>query len=72
MERKFKDRISEHIGYIRTKKIDKITSAHFNSTGHSLGNMSATILEKVKSEDIFYRKEDNPSTSGNSTPFLEG
>ena len=56
-ERKFKDRISEHIGYIRTKKIDKSTGVHFNSTGHSLGNMTATILEKVKSEDIFYRKE---------------
>ena len=30
-ERTLKDRISEHIGYIRTKKIDKTTGQHFNS-----------------------------------------
>ena len=56
-ERTLKDRISEHIGYIRTKKIDKTTGQHFNSPGHSLANMTVTILERVKKEDIFYRKE---------------
>ena len=56
-ERKLKDRISEHICYIRIKRMDKSTGAHSNEIGHSLGNMTATILEKVKSEDIFYRKE---------------
>ena len=33
------------------------TGEHFNMTGRSLGNMSVTILEKVDSEDVLYRKE---------------
>ena len=56
-ERMLKDRISEHVGYIRTKKTNIATGEHFNMPGHSLGNMTVTILEKVESEDIFYRQE---------------
>ena len=56
-ERSLRDRISEHIGYVKTKKLDKTTGAHFNLPGHSLANLTATILEKVKSNDIYYRKE---------------
>ena len=56
-ERSLKDRISEHIGYIKTKNMDKTTGMHFNKPGHSLANMTATVLEKVKSNDIYYRKE---------------
>ena len=33
------------------------TGEHFNMTGRSLGIMSVTILEKVDSEDVLYRKE---------------
>jgi hypothetical protein len=39
-ERTLKDRISEHIGYIRTGKLDKATGIHFNQKGHSLANMT--------------------------------
>ena len=56
-ERKLQDRISEHIGYIRTKKLNKATGEHFNLPGHSLADMKATIIEKVKSPDTLYRKE---------------
>ena len=56
-ERSLRDRISEHIGYVRSKKLDKSTGAHFNLPGHSLANLTATILEKVRSNDIYYRKE---------------
>ena len=48
-ERTLKDRISEHIGYIRTGKLDKATGIHFNQKGHSLANMIKTIIEKVNS-----------------------
>ena len=42
------DIISEHIGYIRTKKLGKATGYHFNLPGHSVANMTVTVLEKVK------------------------
>ena len=56
-KRSLRDRISEHIGYVMLKKLDKSTGAHFNLPGHSLANLTATILEKVRSNDIYYRKE---------------
>ena len=56
-ERNLFDRICEHIGYIRTEKHEKATGHHFNLPGHSLANMTATILEKVKVNDPEYRKE---------------
>ena len=56
-ERSLKDRISEHIGYARTKNADKTTGRHFNLPGHTVANLTETILEKVHSDDIFYRKE---------------
>ena len=56
-ERELKDRISEHVGYIRTNKISEATGEHFNLKGHSLSHMKVTILEKVKSQDELYRKE---------------
>ena len=56
-ERNLHDRICEHIGYIRTQKTDKSTGYHFNLPGHSLANLTTTVLEKVKINDIQYRKE---------------
>ena len=51
------DRFSEHLGYVRTKKINKATGEHYNQPGQSASNMTVTILEKVKSTDWQYRKE---------------
>ena len=34
-ERSLKDRISDHVGYVRTRKIDKSTGQHFNKPGHT-------------------------------------
>ena len=56
-ERTLKDRISEHIGYVKTHKQGTTTGTHFNEPGHSVANLTATVLERVTSEDIFYRKE---------------
>ena len=33
------------------------TGAHFNLPGHSVSDLSATVLERVKINDISYRKE---------------
>ena len=42
-ERKLKDRICEHIGYINTKKTDQATGNHFNLPGNSLSDMRVTV-----------------------------
>ena len=56
-ERSIKDRISEHITYIRTKNKSQATGEHFNLPGHSLHDMEAIGLEIVYKKDILYRKE---------------
>ena len=55
--REFRERIYEHIGYVRNWRLDKTTGAHFNSPGQSTSNMKFTILEKVKSTDPLYGRE---------------
>ena len=52
-----KTRISQHLGYINTKKLDQPTGKHFNQPGHSKHNLRATVLKKVKVNDLQYRKE---------------
>ena len=56
-ERKLKDRICEHIGYINTKKTDKATGNHFNLPGHTISDMKVTVLENIHKSDPEYRKE---------------
>ena len=52
-----RERIYQHIGYVRNKVISRATGEHFNLPGHSSHNMKFTILEKVKSIDPLYRRE---------------
>ena len=56
-ERTLKERVSEHIGYIHTKKLSEPAGAHFNTTGHSKSDMKVLILEKVINFDTEYGKE---------------
>ena len=53
--RSFKERFSNHIKYVKSNT--KATGEHFNSKEHSLANMKIIILEEVKKESEFYRKE---------------
>ena len=55
--RLFKKRISEHIGYITNKVTSQATGEHFNLPGHSMANVTVTILELVKFNNEPYRKE---------------
>ena len=56
-ERLFKYRLAEHRGYIQNQVTSKATGAHFSLPGHSLGDLSVTIIEQVKKTDDTYRKE---------------
>ena len=52
-----KYRFAEHRGYVNNSDESQATGEHFNSPGHSLSDMTITILEKVKLNDALYRKE---------------
>ena len=54
-ERSLFNRISEHISYIRTNR--EATGKNFNEPGHSLSDMKVSIIEKVNSQYMIYRKE---------------
>ena len=56
-ERSMKERMGEHKTYIRKKHLNHPTGEHFNRPGHSIDNITITILEKVKVNDTQYRKE---------------
>ena len=49
-------RFAEHRGYVRNKKEEKATGAHFNLPGHTIADMKITVLEKIASEDPQMRK----------------
>ena len=51
-----KFRLAEHRGYVNYGD-DTATGEHFNLPGHSLSDLSITILEQVKKKDDLYRKE---------------
>ena len=55
---------------MRTQKIEKPVGKHFNLAGHTLSNMNVTTIEKVKVNNIQYRKErkEKNISSGSSTP----
>ena len=53
----FKNRVSDHKGYITKKKTEKSTGYHFSQPGYSLSDLTVTLLELVKKNDPLYRRE---------------
>ena len=49
--------LADHRGYTNNQVETQATGKHFNSPGHSLADLSITVLEKVKKIDDLYRKE---------------
>ena len=56
-KRQFKFCLADHRGYLINKHTNQATGLHFNLPGHSLGVVSATVIDIVKKNDIIYRKE---------------
>ena len=56
-KRILKFRLADHRGYVNNHDYTTATGEHFNSPGHSLSDLSITILERVKTNDDLYRKE---------------
>ena len=55
--RPLKERMKEHVDYVKRLFPTQATGQHFNMPGHSLSNMTITILEKVTNYDDYYRQE---------------
>ena len=56
-KRMLKFRLSDHRGYINNKDRIQATGLHFNLPGHSLTDLSISVIEQVKKNDLIYRKE---------------
>ena len=52
-----KFRLADHRGYVVSKDTTQATGRHFNLPGHNLADMSITVVEQVRKNDIIYRKE---------------
>ena len=57
-KRLLRSRIADHCGYVRNQKVDTATGTHFNLPGHSLADMTVTVLEQSKRNNEQYRKLD--------------
>ena len=55
--RSLKDRLVEHRDYVKSIFATQATGQHFNKSGHTLSNMTITILEKVAKFEEAYRQE---------------
>ena len=53
----FRERMCQHLGYVRNKLLNKATGQHFNLPGHSKNYMKFPIIEKVRSSDPLYGRE---------------
>ena len=56
-ERSLQARFSEHRDYAKKRDFSKACGAHFSSKGHSVHDMSVSIIEKVHSPDELLREE---------------
>ena len=54
--RKFKDRMGEHLNYVKKPDLSQPTGAHFNMKGHSISDMKMCIIEKCSQNSTMYRK----------------
>ena len=55
-KRTLKSRLAEHCTYVGNNDTTS-TGQHFNSPGHSIADLSITVIEQVKKNNMLYRKE---------------
>ena len=65
-------RLNKHKGYVRTKKLNMTTRAHFNLPGHSVSDMSVMAIQKIFNKDTPYRKELEKEMISNFNTFHRG
>ena len=66
-----KSRLAQHRGYIRNKDDSKATGHHFNLPGHSLADLTVTIIEQVKNQTHYIEKREKSTISEDSTLYIK-
>ena len=56
-DRSIKERFLEHKSYVTSRLLSKATGRHFNEPGHSVSDMTLTVLEKIFNLNPLYRKQ---------------
>ena len=56
-EHTVRKRFLQHRGYVRRQETDMATGSHFNLPGHSMADMTISVLERISNPDEQYRKE---------------
>ena len=54
--RRFGVRLNEHRSAVKRKQLSQEVANHFNQPGHSVQNLRAVVLEKVRNKDPFVLK----------------
>ena len=49
-------RMNGHSSDIKHRRLEKPVAEHFNSTGHSLEDLSIYVIEKIHREEAIFRK----------------
>ena len=49
--------LADHCGYVRAEHFDKVTGSHINLPGHSLADITITVIKQSKSNNSLYRRE---------------
>ena len=52
-----KYRLADHYVYVRSQRLDTPIVSHFNSPGHTLGDLAITVIEKSKRNNHPYRRQ---------------
>ena len=56
-KRLLKTRLADHCGYVRNNRVDTATGKHFNSPGHTLGDLRIIAIEQSRKKNNLYRKQ---------------
>ena len=46
----------QHLDDVRNRRLNKAIGEHFNCGGHSISDMTFTVIERLKQGDFRYRK----------------
>ena len=57
IKRLLKFRLSEHKGYVTNHDTSTATYRHFNSSGHTLTDLSITVIKQIRKNYTLYRTQ---------------
>ena len=63
---------ADHCGYVRNQTLDKATGEHFSLPGHSVSDLTITVIEQSKRNNNLYRKEREEYNINRFNTFYKG